>query len=662
VVTPLARGGSRAAYALGVGLAVLAVAASSAIGPLQDDAPYLLSYAAVMFASWHGGLGPGLLTSLIAVVGVDYFVRGSGDEFASRDDWNALSALAFLIVSVLVTWLNERRLRADAGVTRALADEQLARRDADEGHDRMAFLLQVSLSLASSFEIEAALRRIAALVVPRFADWCAIYLLEDDGTVRRLASAGSGSGDLAWVAHLPESYPAAEGEPTGLRRMLSTRGPRLISNPPAELVDDVEGLAATQTPSSAMVAPLVSRGRVLGALIFASSATGRVPYSPDDLSFIELLARRCAQATDNTRLFRDAQAAEARYRALFRGTADAVLVADLEGRLIDANAAASAMLDFSRAELLQLKLRDVAPIDWEWSGEQWTPTGGDGTWSGEVMLRRKSGATFPAEGVGQAVELPTGTVFVGAWRDVSERKALERLQQEFLASVSHDLKNPLAAALALTQLVRRRLRRGASLDPQDLETTMERIEDSLGRTTSLLEELSDVARARLGQPLDLERAPADLVALARGSAQQHQLGTDRHHIRVRSEPDPVIGEWDAARVTRVLDNLISNALKYSPDGGEIEVAIRVEGSGPACQAVLEVRDSGVGIPAPDLPNIFRRYYRGSNVLDRFGGTGIGLAGARQIVEQHGGTIHVASDEGRGSTFTVRLPCAPSEGS
>jgi signal transduction histidine kinase len=112
----------------------------------------------------------------------------------------------------------------------------------------------------------------------------------------------------------------------------------------------------------------------------------------------------------------------------------------------------------------------------------------------------------------------------------------------------------------------------------------------------------------------------------------------------------VIGDWDGPRLRRVLDNLLSNAIKYSPAGGEVVVTLAADGD----SAVLRVRDQGLGIPAEDLPHIFERFRRARNAAEIVG-TGLGLSGARQLVEQHGGTIQVESQEGAGSTFTVRLP-------
>ncbi|MDQ3703591.1 MAG: ATP-binding protein, partial [Chloroflexota bacterium] len=126
-----------------------------------------------------------------------------------------------------------------------------------------------------------------------------------------------------------------------------------------------------------------------------------------------------------------------------------------------------------------------------------------------------------------------------------------------------------------------------------------------------------------------------------------------------------VGAFDGPRLQRVLTNLLSNALKYSPDGKEVWITVTRE---LACQgrpdgevAVLTVRDQGVGIPAPEVPRIFEPFYRAQNVAHRISGIGLGLAGSRQIVEQHGGTIQVESREGHGSTFTVRLPLHPTGG-
>ena len=124
-------------------------------------------------------------------------------------------------------------------------------------------------------------------------------------------------------------------------------------------------------------------------------------------------------------------------------------------------------------------------------------------------------------------------------------------------------------------------------------------------------------------------------------------------------PPRLLGSWDAVRLERVLSNLVGNAIKYSPDGGPVAIELSSEVDGQARGwAVIQVRDQGVGIPSQDRPHVFERFRRGGNVERHIAGTGIGLFGSRQIVEQHGGTIGVESEEGVGSTFTVRLPLGP----
>jgi signal transduction histidine kinase len=212
--------------------------------------------------------------------------------------------------------------------------------------------------------------------------------------------------------------------------------------------------------------------------------------------------------------------------------------------------------------------------------------------------------------------------------------------------------------------------------PERLVPALKNIILSLERMANQIDELLDVARARLGQPLGLERAPTDLVALTRQSLTLHQATTDRHRLRLDAAVPELVGEWDSVRIERVLGNLLSNAVKYSPHGGDVVVTVTHErgdrsrgdcgqsdevGAGSTADqtawAVLSVRDEGIGIPAADMARIFERFERGTNVTGRIEGTGIGLAAARQVVAQHGGSITVESAEGAGTTVTVRLPLA-----
>ena len=228
-----------------------------------------------------------------------------------------------------------------------------------------------------------------------------------------------------------------------------------------------------------------------------------------------------------------------------------------------------------------------------------------------------------------------------------------RARDEVLGVVSHDLKTPLAAISGSAQLLQRRLRRAGMTDER-LVQSVERIVGASRRMAHMMDELVDTARLEAGQPLALRRAPTDLVELVQAAVADQETAAERHVLRVSASAPHLVGDWDPARVQRVVDNLLSNAIKYSAQGGDVDVEVSVEEGAGAQWAVMRVTDQGIGIPAADLPRIFERFRRGQNVAG-IEGTGLGLSGAKQIVEQHGGTLEVQSEEERGSTFTVRLP-------
>jgi signal transduction histidine kinase len=226
------------------------------------------------------------------------------------------------------------------------------------------------------------------------------------------------------------------------------------------------------------------------------------------------------------------------------------------------------------------------------------------------------------------------------------------LRDEFMSTVSHDLKSPLTFIKGMANLRRRRTQ--PVPENQQLLDALEQIEASAGRMAKQLDELVDATRIQAGVRLELRRERLDLVELARKAVSQHQQTTDRHALYVSTDLPELYGNWDVLRLGRVLDNLLDNAVKYSPRGGTVEVKLEAADG----QAILTVTDRGEGIPQVDLPHIFERFHRGRNVEGRIPGTGIGLAGVYSIVELHQGTISVDSQVGVGTTFTIRLPVEP----
>lgn len=182
-------------------------------------------------------------------------------------------------------------------------------------------------------------------------------------------------------------------------------------------------------------------------------------------------------------------------------------------------------------------------------------------------------------------------------RDVTAQRDLERERGSFLAAVSHDLKSPLAAISGQAQLLQRRIEHMNLPDGATIVRRLARIDETTSRMSRLIEDLLDVARLQMGRPLELNREEIDVVQLAQSSAQQLQPTATQHDIQVIASEPAVTGEWDRLRITRVIDNLLLNAVKYSPNGGDIRLTVHRDGE----WAVLEVRDQGLGIPAADLP-------------------------------------------------------------
>ncbi len=527
-----------------------------------------------------------------------------------------------------------------------------------EQHQR--FLAEAGEVLSASLDSEQTLQNVAQLAVTGLADWCTVHLIRPDSTVVQVAVAHRDPEKALRAKELAQRFPLDPEAPYGVARVLRTGTAEYYPEITPAMIDvaagdpELRAVVRAVGLTSAMIVPMSARGATLGAIAFYSAESAR-RYTEADLALAQDIARRAAIAVDNALLYARAHAAEARYRALFEQAPDAVLVSTADGRYVEANPAATALLGYSREEILSMRAGDFSPSPDE-TREGFGRLSALGTWRGEIQVRRKDGTLVPVEAWTTIVELPTGPVFLAALRDISQRKAHERFEQELLADIAHDLKNPLAATRVQAQLMRRRLR-GDRLPPAALDEALTVIEGNTARMARRIDELSDVARLRAGRALELHRERVDLGALVRQLIAAHQQTTERHRLVLIAPPEPVIGVWDATRLERVIDNLLGNAIKYSPAGGTVEVALRQEMHGESAWAIVAVRDHGIGIPVADLPAIFDRFYRGRNVTPRASGTGIGLAGARQIVEQHGGTITVESVEGQGSTFTVRLPLA-----
>jgi len=516
------------------------------------------------------------------------------------------------------------------------------------------FLADASAALAESLDYEITLQQVARLAVPRVADWCSVEIADTDGTPHLLALAHADPEKVSLAHEHRRRYPADPDAPYGAAAAIRTGRSQLLRKiPDASLVagaQDAEHLAMLRALglASSMLVPLIARGRVLGTITFVSSSHEWL-YGPDDLAFAEELGRRAAIAIDNARLYRDAQAAEARFRGLFEHVPDMILLADADGRYLDVNPAAALLLGYDRDELLRMSVPDVVAAARERTAAEYEHFKETGLWRGELHLRRKDGALVPVEVRATVVDLPTGNVFISVARDISERREREQQQQDFLAMVAHDLRTPLTSLKGYLDLMRRR------------GVYNERYAGIVAVQAERLDRLvNDVLEAsRIGaHRLELRRSEVELGNMVRQCVAEAEDMAELHPIRLAVPDRPIIGWWDSDRICQVIQNLVMNAIKYSPDGGE--VMVRAEDLGD--RARVSVSDRGIGIPTEALPRLFDRFYRAENVqIGSIKGLGLGLYIAKELVEAHGGTMTVESTLGEGSTFVFTLPYQASPG-
>ena len=273
----------------------------------------------------------------------------------------------------------------------------------------------------------------------------------------------------------------------------------------------------------------------------------------------------------------------------------------------------------------------------------------DGASTGEVDVNQPDGPTL----VVRARRSPVTGVWV-VLEDVSELRRLQQIRAEFIDNLSHELRTPLSTISLLAET----LAREAETEPRGLPPRMRdriaKIEVETGHLVQMVNELLDLTRIEGGGSV-LLLDEVDLGHVAAASAERLRLFAERQGVRLEveipEEVPPVRG--DEARLGQVLVNLLHNAVKFSPNGGDVTVRVTAVDD----EVVVSIGDEGVGIPRQELGRIFERFYKVDRARLRGGGTGLGLAISRHIVQQHGGRIWVESEEGRGSTFSLAIRIA-----
>ena len=449
------------------------------------------------------------------------------------------------------------------------------------------------------------------------------------------------------------SFPLGHGF---LSEVIRTRQPRLIRHWSVE-GPRVQVQYATNTPGlpeSTVTVPLLVGGRAIGVLSIQSYSPDT--YDEDDLFFLEAIASQVALTIDS---LRRGQASEAvgrasKLEAVLASMTDGLLIVDADGRIVSLNPPARSIFEAMGATIILGQ-----PLDHEQWG-QW-PLGAKAV--GEALAPVIEALHFGEERRDVEVEVNAGgrrvISFSGApiadgsgghaggvivIRDVTSERDIARLRDDLLSIASHDLRTPATVLKIQAQMLQRELR-------GDNPRAAERVQMMLAQTdrlSNMLNLLLDLTRVEAGR-LDLRPETMDLVPLVQRVVASVQPLSSKHSIRVHS-PRRVEGTWDAARLEQVLQNLLTNAIKYAPDGGAISINVRAE----ADQVTVSVRDRGLGIPADELPLLFNQFYRVARTRG-LEGSGLGLYVCQGIISAHGGRIWATSrGPGHGSTFYFSL--------
>lgn len=516
----------------------------------------------------------------------------------------------------------------------ALLDFRVRQRD---------FLLEISRAITARLDLSEVLRRVANASVVMLAGQVGVIALRD----------ASGSYSVRAVMGIDaERIPELDRWLHDLIESASARDPELLN---ARLRDMAQAINPRLQQTFAL--PLQIGGEAVGLMIVFRNFQGGA--TPDDIQVLQSFADQAAIAVHNAQLYERTSQDRRQLAAVVQYSADGVMILDASLNILSFNRALEKMTAWTAADAIGQPLGSVmqfsridsgdlqAALDAGWPHGQ--PD--DATIYVEGELLRRDGMRLSV-GIRYAPLLNSDsrlTHLVANVRDITHFRQAQEMQNIFISTVSHELKTPVALIKGYAATLRRE---DAHWDEAFVREYSTVIEEEADRLTELIENLLTASRLQTESGLKLSPGDAMLDQITERAVERFSTQTSAHTF-VLDFPErlPAV-PGDAVRLRQVMDNLISNAIKYSPDGGTITVG----GSDEGDHIRIYVRDQGVGIRESDQERLFERFFRVDGALSRrTQGTGLGLYLSRSIVQAHGGSMSVESQPGKGSTFSFTLP-------
>ena len=527
---------------------------------------------------------------------------------------------------------------------------------------------------------EEPLRRIVDKVVQGLGDWCAFSLVGPDGFLRQVAAyhPDPRQRDLAdklnrvqpprrWDAGRPETNAIVQKRPLVFEHITDEMlRAGVQTEEQFQLLKEI-GIA------SAIVAPLMDGSNPLGSVILASAGAGGRTYTANDIDFVIALADRASLAVRNARLVRELAAERDRQQlarreaerraaelwAMFEADPNGLLLFDQDDRVRYVSRRLVEMFHWASLptfvgkrydELFHEDLRGDGTPEIHLADVREVFSQRDEPSYHEAQVPRSgrwvSRTSVPVHGARSEY---LGRLFI--YVDITAQKELDNERAEFLTMAAHELRTPLTPLSMYLQNIERRLSRGLPVDPELAVKSRRQV----SRLAKLVEDLLDVSRLESGR-LEIQRDRVHLDELIDEVVGDFRSASHGHEIVLLRPPHPLLVVGDRQRLEQVLVNLLQNAIKYSPQGGQVVVTVAREGD----EALVSVADEGIGIPVDEQSRVFQRFFRARNAATRhFGGLGIGLFVSNEIVQRHGGRFMVESETGKGAVFSFTLPLLPS---